>query len=946
MKKIFSFVLIVLSLNFFCIEKSAKSEWEFLSTETIKAKEFINKHPEYDGRGVLIAVCDSGVDLGLSGLLKTSDGKEKIVDARDFSGQYSYKAETPIIADDGSIYLKDEKRLYNLEKVLPNVDKRKVYVGYLKEKDAKNSEVKDLNGNKKEDDVFGFVLYLDGDKWKVLIDSDGDGDLYGEKSYLDFSEGKEFFALKGKDRFSDYVPFNIAVNIDSEKKEVSFFVADGSHGTHVAGIAAGYKIDNQEGFNGIAPGAQILALKIGNNAYSGGATTSGSMVSAWRYAVKKAKELNMPLVIQMSYGIGSEIEGRAEAEKLIDELLDENPDVVATVSFGNEGPGLSTSGLPASAKDVLAVGAVIAKTTAKDIYGADLKQDELFSFSSRGGEIAKPDFVCPGFAAATVPLWEEGKNVMRGTSMASPQAAGACALLLSAIKSENLPIRRDIVYSALRRGCEELSGYTFLDQGYGLLNIEKSYEIYKQLVKNVDDVFDYEVETKCPRYEDLKGMAVYYRGAYYPKSGERQEIKVFPKFPIDFSEEKKVKFFKAFDIEKSGDFFTVVQGSTFMKSKEPAKIYVTFNENALKNPGLYTGKVSLYPKKFSEIEKKNLKQDLVIPITVIVPFETSEKDGSYNESTVSVEKAKVKRLFYRVKGDYPVTFKISTKEKPEGKVAVQLFDPSGREKEYLILSNEKRELEVLINPPCESGVYELDLYGNYLNTKAVNVKVEGKEIRLSIKAKDELKIKSGEGGKSLLQINSQLKDVLRCSVSAQITGYSDEKTESNKSSDYSRSFSIAGNEEAVSFELEMNEKDFNLFTDIAVQILDEDGKSLVSDGMTYRFLKISAGRGDGLKEGKKYKLLVSAAYANPDEEKKWNLKVKETHQYRDAIGGKIKEEESLEIYPDIPKELSVAFSSPPPAVSSTSSYLLKIDFQDKVDKGIKFSRDVLLKQEK
>lgn len=946
MKKMVICLLVLFLVNIFGQNNEKKSKWEILSTTTIKAKEFINKHPEYDGRGVLIAVCDSGVDLGLSGLLETSDGKEKIVDARDFSGQYTFKAEPPLFSKDGSVYLKEGKHLYNLDKVIPNVDKKKVYIGYLMEEDAKNSEVKDLNGNKKENDVFGFVLYQDGEKWKVLIDSDGDGELANEKSYLDFSEGREFFSLKGKDRFSDYLPLNIAVNIDSEKKEVSFFMADGSHGTHVAGIAAGYKIDNQDGFNGIAPGAQILALKIGNNAYSGGATTSGSMLSAWRYAVKRAKEMNMPLVIQMSYGIGSELEGRAEAEKMIDELLYENPDVVATVSCGNEGPGLSTAGLPACAKEVLSVGAVLAKTTAKEIYGADLKQDEMFSFSSRGGESAKPDFVCPGFAAATVPLWEEGHNVMRGTSMASPQAAGACALLLSALKKEGLPIRRDILYSALRRGSEELRGYSVLDQGYGLLNIEKSFEIYKRLLKIGGDVFDFTVETKCPRYENLKGTTVYYRGAYYPKSGERQEIKIFPKFPIDFSEEKKVKFFKAFDIEKSGDFFNVVQGSTYIKAGEPARIYVTFNENVLKNPGLYSGKIALYPKNFSNIEKKNLGPDLIIPVTVILPFETSEKDGSYGESYVVVEKAKVKRLFFRVKGNFPVKLNISTKEKPEGRIAVQLFDPYGREKKYFVLSNEKRELEVLINPPCESGVYELDLYGNYLNTKAVNVKVEAKEIRFLIRAKDELKIKAGEGGKAILQLISQLKDAIKCSVEANITGYCEERNELVKTSDFSKSFSIGGHEEDVTFELEMNEQDYNLFTDIAVQIIDEDGRSLVSDGMSYRFLKISAGKGDGLQEGKKYKLLVSAAYANLDEEKNWNLKIKEIHHFTEPVEGKIKGGKSLEIYPDAAKDLPVTFSLPPVAIPSASLYVLKVDFKEKSDKGIKFSRNVLLKREK
>lgn len=947
MKKIFVVLFIItFNLVFFCDEKVIKSHWEFLSTETIKAKEFINKHPECDGRGVLIAICDSGVDLGLSGLLKTSDGKEKIVDVRDFTGQYTVKTYKPLISEDGSIYLKGEKHLYNLEKVLFNIDKKSVFVGYLKEEMAKNSEVKDINGNKKEDDVFGFVLYKDGEKWKVLIDRDGNGDLSGEKSYLDFSEGKEYFSFSGEDKFSDYVPLNVAININPDSKEVSFYMADGSHGTHVAGIAAGYEIDGQPEFNGIAPGAQILGLKIGNNAYSGGATTTGSMLSAWKYAVEKARELNMPLVIQMSYGIGSEMEGHSEAEELIDELLYENPDIVATVSFGNEGPGISTAGLPACAKEVLAVGALLAKTTAKDIYGADLKQDEIFNFSSRGGEVGKPDFVCPGFAAATVPLWEEGHNVMRGTSMASPQAAGACALLLSALKKEGLPIKRDLIYSSLRRGCQELSGYTFLDQGFGLLNIDKSLEIYKRLLKKGGEIFSYDVETKSPRYKDLIGSAVYYRGNFYPKGGERQEIKVFPRFPIDFSQEKKMKFFKAFDIEKRGDFFSIHQGSVYIKANEPAKIYITFNEDALKNAGLYSGKILLYPKNFSESEKMSLGPDLIIPVTVIVPFEPEGREGNYKSFDANVEKGKVKRYFFRVKGDFPVTLKISTPEKLDGKVSVQLFDPSGREKEYFVLSNDKRDVTVKAEQNKERGVYELDLYGNYLNTKPVRVKIEAREEMISVGLKDSLKIKGGEGGKAVIQLNSQMNEPVRGSISAEMTGYFEEKIERNISSEFSRSFSIGENEEEVSFELEMSEEDYNLFTDIAVQILDEEEKSIVSDGMSYRFLKITARRSDGLKEGRKYKLLVSPAHANPDERKKWSLNVKEIHRYKTPTKAEIKNGENVEIFPDTPKEIKISFPTPPPAIGNNDYYLLNINFKEKSEEGMKFSTEINLRAEK
>jgi tripeptidyl-peptidase II len=925
---VLSLILTVVAIN---AQKKADSGWEFLSTSTIGAKDFIEKHPSYDGRGVIIAVCDSGVDLGLSGLSKTTTGEDKIIDARDFSGEFAVTAENAEISKtDNSLYSGDGRRLYGWDKTGAALNPDEVYVGYFKEELAKNAEVKDLNGNGSETDVFGFILFKDKSLWKVILDKNGDGDLEGENPLTDFAENRQQFQLEGKDRHEQYLPMNMALNIDGEKKEAVFVMGSGSHGTHVAGIAAGYKIDGQENYNGIAPGAYIISCKIGNNSFSGGATVPGSMISAWRYAVKRAKELKMPLVIQMSYGIGSEDEGQSKIEELIDTLLAENPEVSATVSNGNEGPQISTAGLPSCAENVLAIGGLLAKTTARDLYGAELKNDEIFSFSSRGAEFAKPDFVCPGFAASTVPVWEEGKNVMRGTSMASPQAAGACALILSAAKAEKLPMSRDLVYSALRRSGRELPGYTVTDQGWGLINIERAYEIYKSLAKRTDPVLSFKVETRSPEMPDNKGPAVFYRGAFYPRGAERQEITVSPKFSKDLSKDKMVRFYEAFDLASEGGFFSLPQGSCYMKAEEPAKIYVNFNEAVLQKPGLYSGKIMLYLKNSSAGERTALGPEWIIPVAVAVPHEIDAKTGVFPKVEASVEKAKVFRSFYRVNsGSDGNIFKVTLEDKPKGKVSFYLADPEGREHAFAVLSPEKREQSVTLTAPFEKGVYEIDLYGNYLNTADIRFRIEAAEIPVKACASSPLKINAGAPSKTKLTVTSKRGETLKTDISANIIGTLIDKNEKVSGPEYTQPFQIGQNDRSVDFELEMSSADFRQFTDIAVEVLDENDIAVYSDGMTNRMISLSVGEEEGLKTGEKYTLKVYGATADPDGTPKWNIKIKENHIYKEKVAASLGKNDSAELYPDKEKEIALTFDTPPPAIPSSASYLLKVNFQQK-----------------
>jgi tripeptidyl-peptidase II len=432
-------------------------------------REFLRAHSGYDGRGVLIAILDSGIDARAAGLIVTSTGLPKVVELRDFSGEGRVGL-VPVEPDDDGTVAVAGRGLRGARRIGRLAVRRQWYAGTLRELPLGDAPAADLNGNGTNTDVYALVVVRATDGWAVFLDTNLDGSFEDEMPLHDYRQGRETLTF-------GVSPITLAANFQeaSGQPVLDLYFDTSAHGTHVAGIAAGYNLYDVAGFHGVAPGAQLLGLKIANNA-RGGVSVHGSMVRAMDYAARFAEQRGMPLVLNLSFGVGNEHEGRAVIDSLVNAFIAAHPAVVFVISAGNDGPGLSTMGFPGSADLALSAGAtypgVFAQAPEPDVPPPP---DVMGFWSARGGELAKPEVVAPGIAYSSVPRWNTSHEVKLGTSMAAPHVAGLAACLLSAMAQEQRRVSGTDIAQALEVSARRLPGGTVLDQGGGLPQLPAAY---------------------------------------------------------------------------------------------------------------------------------------------------------------------------------------------------------------------------------------------------------------------------------------------------------------------------------------------------------------------------------------------------------------------------------------------------------------------------------------
>ena len=257
------------------------------------------------------------------------------------------------------------------------------------------------------------------------------------------------------------------------------------HGTHVAGVIAGNGFDSNGARSGIAPGANLIGLKVLD---ANGQGYISDVIAAIDYAIAVRKTYNIRVInLSVASGVFESYETdplTQAARRAVD------AGIVVIAAAGNIGTNaqgdVQYGGItsPGNAPWVLTVGAASHEGTAAR------SNDTLARFSSRGPTwidfAAKPDLVAPGVGIESLAdphstlyasfgdyLLDGVRSTaykpylsLTGTSMAAPVVAGTVALMLEA----NPGLTPNAVKAILQYTAEVREGESFLAQGAGLLN--------------------------------------------------------------------------------------------------------------------------------------------------------------------------------------------------------------------------------------------------------------------------------------------------------------------------------------------------------------------------------------------------------------------------------------------------------------------------------------------
>lgn len=243
------------------------------------------------------------------------------------------------------------------------------------------------------------------------------------------------------------------------------------HGTHLSGIIAGTGAASGGQWRGVAPGANLVSVKV---AGSDGSTDVSVVIAGLQWVVSNRATYNIR-VLNLAFGTDSK---QSYSVDPLDYAVEQAwfSGILVVASAGNRGPDGGTVNKPGDDPFVLTVGAA-------DNHGTpDRSSTTVAPFSSWGspGGFMKPDVVAPGITIVSIrdsgstidvayPDARMGDSYFKGTgtSQAAAIVSGVAALMFQA----NPSLTPDLAKGALMKTAFRNASYKWPTAGAGLVDV-------------------------------------------------------------------------------------------------------------------------------------------------------------------------------------------------------------------------------------------------------------------------------------------------------------------------------------------------------------------------------------------------------------------------------------------------------------------------------------------
>ncbi|MEM9290556.1 MAG: S8 family serine peptidase [Acidobacteriota bacterium] len=266
------------------------------------------------------------------------------------------------------------------------------------------------------------------------------------------------------------------------------------HGTHVASLAVSSAFDNKGTYQGAAPNAGLVAVKIfdeqGLGSYADAIRGLSWVLACAEYYGIRVVNLSFSAPVRSHYW-------QDPLNQAVMELW--NAGVMVVTSAGNQGPEPLSIGVPGNVPYVVTVGASTDIGRAKRTILDEVIPDYSSAGPTTEGHI-KPDMVAPGGHiygfldrnTTLASLYNSDRKrrdyqKLSGTSQASAVTAGAAALLISDkpwLSADDVKCR----LLATARGALNEDGtpaYSVFTQGAGLIDVEAALDSHRSGCANV-----------------------------------------------------------------------------------------------------------------------------------------------------------------------------------------------------------------------------------------------------------------------------------------------------------------------------------------------------------------------------------------------------------------------------------------------------------------------------